>query len=115
MTLLKPANLALRFTMEICSLIALGYWGFQTGQNVLIKILLGIGLPLIAAVIWGTFVSPKARMRLPEIGRLFIEILVFGGGTLALYLAGRPTLAAIFGVLVLIHLPLTFLFNQRKS
>jgi hypothetical protein len=32
---------------------------------------------------------------------------------LALYAAEQPTLAHIFAALILLHLPLTFLFNQR--
>jgi hypothetical protein len=115
MSIIKPTNLALRFFLEIASLIAVGYWGFYSGQNLLQDILLGIGLPFVMAVIWGMFVSPKARMRLPEIGRLAIELLVFGGGVLALFGMGRPTLATILAVLVLIHLPLTFLLDQRKK
>jgi hypothetical protein len=115
MSIIKPTNLALRFLLEIASLIAIGYWGFYRGQNLLQDILLGIGLPFVMAVIWGMFVSPKARMRLPEIGRLAIELLVFGGGVLALFGVGRPTLATILAVLVLIHLPLTFLLDQRKK
>lgn len=114
MSIIKPANLALRFALEIGALIAIGYWGFQTGQNTLLKILLGVGLPLVAAVIWGTFVSPKAAKRLPEAGRFLIELLIFGGGVLALYAVNRPGLALVFAILVLIHLPLTFVLNQRK-
>lgn len=113
MAIIKAANLGLRFTLEICALLALGYWGFQAGDSVPVKLLLGIGAPLAAAVLWGTFVSPKRRVRLPEFGRLLFELLVFGSAVLALYAAGRSGLAAVFAVLVLIHLPLTFLLNQR--
>jgi hypothetical protein len=109
----KSVNLVLRFMLELCALGALGYWGFQSGASGLVKVLLGIGLPLIAAVVWGTFVSPKAKVKLPDFGRLLFELLVFGAAILALYGAGRPMLAAIFTGLVLLHLPLTFLFDQR--
>jgi hypothetical protein len=52
-------------------------------------------------------------VKLPDFGRLLFELLVFGAAILALYGAGRPMLAAIFTGLVLLHLPLTFLFDQR--
>jgi hypothetical protein len=113
LSIIKPANLALRFTLELCALAALGYWGFQAGGSAPVKILLGIGAPLIAAVIWGTFVSPKAQVKIPDFGRLLFELLVFGSAILALYAAEQPTLALIFAALILLHLPLTFLFNQR--
>lgn len=37
MTIIKPTNLALRFFLEIAALVAVGYWGFQTGSNTLEK------------------------------------------------------------------------------
>lgn len=113
MTIVKSVNLVLRFGLELWALAALGYWGFQVGEGVLVKVLLGVGAPLVAAVVWGVFVSPKARVKLPDYGRLFFELLVFGSAVVALFGAERPTLAIIFAALVLLHLPLTFLFNQR--
>jgi hypothetical protein len=110
---IKGANLALRFTLEICALVALGYWGFETGGSLPVRLLLGIGAPLAAAVVWGTFVSPKAKKRLPELGRLCLELLLFGSAVWALFAVERPGLATIFAVLALVHLPLTFLFRQR--
>ena len=52
MTVIQSANLALRFILELCALAALGYWGFQTGQNLFVKIVLAIGAPLLAAYDW---------------------------------------------------------------
>lgn len=49
--------LGVRFVLELCAVCALGYWGLQTGQNGLMKILLGLGAPLLAAIVWGTFVA----------------------------------------------------------
>jgi len=57
--LIKGANLALRFLLELCALGALGYWGFKTGGGAIGKITLGVGAPLVAAVVWGTFLSPR--------------------------------------------------------
>ena len=49
--MIKSANLALRFLLELCALVAFGYWGFQTGQGLLLKIGLGIGVPLVAVAV----------------------------------------------------------------
>ncbi len=65
MELIKGAHLALRFLLELCALSALGYWGFKTGSGAVAKISLGIGTPLMAAIVWGTFLSPQAPVRLP--------------------------------------------------
>ncbi len=35
---IKNANLALAFFLELAVLVALGYWGFQTGQGTLARI-----------------------------------------------------------------------------
>jgi hypothetical protein len=51
--LIKGANLALRFLLELCALGALGYWGFKTGNGTLAKRGFGVGAPLVAAVVWG--------------------------------------------------------------
>jgi hypothetical protein len=58
--LIKGATLALRFLLELCALGALGYWGFKTGGGALAKVGLGLGVPLVAAVVWGTFVAQGA-------------------------------------------------------
>ena len=43
---------------------SLGYWGFHAHSGFLAKIVLGLGAPLIAAIVWGAFVSPKAAIPL---------------------------------------------------
>lgn len=58
MDVLKLLNLALRFLLELCLLAAVGYWGFKTQSGLLMKILFGIGLPVLIAVLWGTFLAP---------------------------------------------------------
>ena len=53
-------NIALRFILEVCVLGFLTYWGFQSSQGILMKLVLGIGSPLLIAIIWGVFGSPAA-------------------------------------------------------
>src|SRR5689334_23481657 len=60
MNTLHAANLGLRFLLELCMLAALGYWGFQAGDGPVLKIVLGLGAPLLAAVVWGLFIAPRA-------------------------------------------------------
>jgi hypothetical protein len=108
---LKEMNSVLRFLLEVLALIILGYWGFHF-NGVLKKVFLGIGTPVLAAVIWGTFGSPKAPYKLEGIGRLALEILIFGSAALALYFTGKPTLAYIYGIISLINLILLKIWNQ---
>ena len=62
---IKGANLALRFLLELCALVALAYWGFETGSGAIAKFALGIGAPLVAAVVWGAFVAPRHPLSRP--------------------------------------------------
>ena len=47
----RVINLGLRFVLELCLLAALGYWGLQLEQSWLVRIMMAIGMPLLAAVI----------------------------------------------------------------
>lgn len=90
---MQALNYTIRFVLELCALAALGYWGFTTGEDWAMKFLQGLGAPLLAAVIWGAFVAPKARRRAHEPWRLLIEIAVFGAASAALWAVGQPALA----------------------
>ncbi len=100
--IIKYATLALRFLLELCALAALSYWGFTSGQSVLVKIGLGLGAPLLAALVWGTFVAPRATVRVPKPVRLLIELLVFGLAVAGLAAANHPALAWAFGLAIVL-------------
>ncbi|WP_407270931.1 YrdB family protein [Radiobacillus sp. PE A8.2] len=51
--------MTIRFLLEIAVLIAVGYCGFQSG-TLFIKVILGLGSPVLIMIIWGLFGSPKA-------------------------------------------------------
>jgi hypothetical protein len=110
--LIKGANLALRFLLELCALVALGYWGFKTGGGLMAKIGLGIGAPLAAAVVWGVFVSPQAPVQLPGFLVLVLQVLVFGAAAAGLVATGHQTLALAFGVIVVINAILMYVWGQ---
>jgi hypothetical protein len=112
MDALMSANLALRFLLELCVLGALGYWGFKTGRSRLAKIGLGIGAPLLAAVVWGTLIAPAAPVDLATPVRVALELVIFGLGVAALYAAGRPRLAQVFAGLVVVNEVLLLAWDQ---
>ena len=104
-----PINLAVRFLLEIAALLSMGFWGYQQSDSWL-RFVMAIGLPLIAAVIWGTFAVPddpsrsvKAPVPVPGILRLVIEIAIFGFGAWALCNLEYTLLSLILGVTVIIH------------
>ena len=100
MDIVKGLLLGFRFGLELAALVALGYWGFTTGGT-LTRIVLGLGAPLLAAVLWGLFVSPKAKFG-NDVVRAVGETVVFGGAVLALADAGLPQLAIAFAVVAVV-------------
>ena len=98
---IKGLLLAVRFGLELAALAALGYWGFETGDGTVTKVVLGLGAPILAAVLWGLFVSPKARFQSPVLKAVF-EFAVFVAAVLALLGAGQPGLAIAFAFVALI-------------
>jgi hypothetical protein len=109
---IKTANVALRFLLELCILVALGYWGFQTGQGQLAKIALGIGFPLIAAVVWGLFGAPGSPWQLHDPWHLVLEVILFGGAALALFVAGQRVLGLAFVLLFVMNRALMYAWGQ---
>lgn len=112
MMILKYTNLALRFLLELCALGAVGYWGFHVGKGTIMKVGLGIGAPLLIAVIWGTFGSPNATVKLSAPLHIVLELMVFGLPAVALYAAGKPQLAWMYGMVVVINRILMLLWRQ---
>jgi hypothetical protein len=49
-----PLNLVLRFVLELAALAGMGIWGWQQGNGAMAYVL-AIGVPVLAAGIWGTF------------------------------------------------------------
>ena len=109
---LKVINIAIRFLLELCLLIAIGYWGFKTSSGWFLKILLGIGTPVFVAVIWGLFVSPKATFHLNIFQQLGLEAILFGSGVAMLYSTKDYFLAWSFATIVVINRILMLLWGQ---
>lgn len=98
---LHVINEAIAFLLELVMLFALGCWGAKQGATLAASVLFGAGAPLAAAVVWGLFAAPKARVRLPLAGILAVKLLVFGSAALAVYALGRHAAAAVFAAMAL--------------
>jgi hypothetical protein len=111
---MRYANDGLRFFLELAALASLAYWGFAE-QDGIAQWLVGLGAPLAAATVWGTFVAPKASRPTVDPVRLVPEVGVFGAGVAALFAADQATLAVVLAALVAMHLALTFALGQRPA
>src|SRR5947209_5753546 len=103
MPLLRGANLGVRFLLEVAALAAMGYWGFQAGETAFARILLGIGAPLVLAVLWGTFAAPRSLLLVVGAPKTLLGLFLLGAAALALAVAGQPALALAFGALILVN------------
>jgi len=102
----NPINLAVRFLLEIAMLLALGYWGWHLGGSWQ-QYAAAIGLPVIAAALWGVFRIPNdpnpAPVAIPGMIRLLLEWGLFGSAVWALYDLGYTALSLVMAVIVIVH------------
>jgi hypothetical protein len=103
-----PANLLLRFSLEIIALIGVGQWawGKATGPA---QLIFAVALPLIFVVMWMVFTTPgepgrKNRSLVPVPGwvRLLLEAVLFIFALFCFFSIGQEilTLALIFALLL---------------
>ncbi len=112
---LKAANLALRFILELGALVALGYWGFHTGSTEALRWILGIGAPLLMAVVWGLFIAPRARFHVPDAIWILLQVVVFGSAAAALFASDEPALGVVFLTVVILNALLMVLWRQGRA
>ncbi len=104
-----PLNLGLRFVLEMVALVIFGMWGWSAGgwRGWVLAALAVI----VAAAVWGAFRTPGGQyadekaslVAVPGPVRLGIEIIFFGLAVIGLIMLGHPVMAAIFGLIVIIH------------
>lgn len=91
---------AVDVVMFLCELFAFGtlaVWGF-TAWTLPWNIVIGIGAPLIAIVLWGLFVSPRAVFAIHPFARALVELLVFVSATAVWWSAGQAWIGVAFAV-----------------
>jgi hypothetical protein len=104
-----PANLAIRFLLELTALVAMGIWGWHQSGS-LSRYVFALLTPIAAATMWGVFAVPgdpsrsgTAPVAVPGALRLGIEALFFAFGAWALYQSGSQILGIILAVAVAAH------------
>lgn len=104
-TISNPLNLALRFTLEVAALIAMGLWGWAQPAGALLAVV----LPLVGALAWGTFrvraESPNGRAPVMVSGpvRLLLEVRYFGFAIWGLFAVGSAPAAWLLAGATLLH------------
>ena len=103
------ANDLLRFILEIWALVAYGYWGLNQNFGLFSYVLM-IVLPIIVAVLWGTFAVPDdpsrsggAPVPVPGAARLVLELLILGVAAYAMFVERLSYISLVYITLVIIH------------
>ncbi|MCH0558192.1 YrdB family protein [Streptomyces sp. MUM 16J] len=109
------ANEILAFLIELAALACLTWWGFAGGGDAALRVVLGVGTPLLAMALWVLFAAPKARLRpqLPLV--LVVKAMVLGGGAAALYAVRHPVAAAAMAVIVVANTAVAEIFRCRPG
>jgi hypothetical protein len=107
-------NLLLKFLLELAALAAVGLWGASVAAGPA-AVVLAVGLPVVVAVLWGTFAAPRARHRLPLHLRAPFELGVFALAALALWHAQLVAWGALFAAIAVVNALLLTAFHQWEA
>ena len=102
MRAVKDVNDGLAFLLELAVYASVCYWGFTSSTRWPLRLLAGIGTPVVFAAVWALFGAPSASHPAHGLARAALEICWFGGGAAALLLTRRRVLAAVFVALYLV-------------
>jgi hypothetical protein len=90
--------LTIRFLTELALLAGLAVAGAHLGGGVALAIVDAVLLPAAAAAIWGLFIAPRARRRLPEPARFLIEFVLFAAAGVVLALVSSLVAGLVLAV-----------------
>ncbi len=96
-------ELVYRFGLELALLGGLGYWGWHLGSAAPTRIALALLLPAVGAILWGLFVSPRARVAVPGPLRLTVEVALFGLAAYGIWTSGSRAAAETLLTAVGLH------------
>lgn len=104
---MRPANLALKFFLELAALASCAIAGWQAAgwAGALLA-------PTAFVVAWGLWAAPRARHRLSTRMRVPFELGAFVLAFAALAGAGHGTAAAVLGALTVLNAALLTVFGQ---
>jgi len=87
-----------RFGCEIAAVVAVVWWGWPV---------LGIVAGAVVILLWGAWVAPKAKRRLPDPARFVLELVIFGLATVAFAEVGQTVIAVGFAVAAVVSAALS--------
>ena len=89
---------AVVFLAELCLLAVLAWAGSRLGTGAWAAVL-AFALPLVAAVLWGLLLAPRAARRLRHPARLIVKVVLLAAAAAALAVSGEVLWAIGFLVM----------------
>jgi hypothetical protein len=111
MGIIKSINLLVAFLLELCLLAIFGFWGVHVSPTGIQKIILGAGLPILLAIIWGIFLAPASSTRLHEPWLTIVKVIIFSLAAVALFSTKEQSLAEWFGGISIVNLILLYIYR----
>jgi hypothetical protein len=111
---LKSANLAIKFILELAAFAAFGYWG-STVRSGAVAVIVAIAAPASAIALWALFAAPRSQRRLRVSLRVPFELTVFVLATAALSAAVSQILAVVFAAAVVLNSSLLSVWQQWEQ
>jgi hypothetical protein len=99
----RLGNFGLAFAVELAGLGIFAWWGWRTGGSTPVRLLLAIGLPVLAMVVWGLFAAPTADHGSPVVTAA-VKVAFFGLAGLALWSLDHRILGVAFVLVVAANL-----------
>jgi len=91
----------LQFLCALFVVVTLVIWGF-TAWTLPWNLVLGIGAPVIALVVWGLFVSPRAVIPTHPFVRALVELLLYATATIVWWSGGQAWIGLAFAVIAVV-------------
>lgn len=112
LTSLPIVNLLIRFLIELGGLAIYCYWGYQIGQSTVSRLICSTAFPVVIAMLWAIFGSPKAIIPLHGLLHLAFELLLFLSPIVILVFFHHTNLAWIYGLIYVINRIFMALWKQ---
>ncbi|HKJ45665.1 MAG TPA: YrdB family protein [Balneolales bacterium] len=112
MSKLSWFNLSLRGIMEAGIVLGLGFWGYQTGESTITRLIFSVLIPVMGFGFWG-LIDFHQFGRYAEALRLVQELIISGLAAAALYTSGAHFSGLILGGISIIHHALVYPIGER--
>ncbi|MBN6190500.1 YrdB family protein [Aneurinibacillus sp. BA2021] len=90
-----------RVVVLIAAIASLALWGFAS-WDLPWNIVIGIGAPVTALLLWALFLSPRPVLRVHPFLRALVELLIYVGVTIAWWSMGQALIGSAFALVAVV-------------